>query len=284
MANNKKFSDFTAEGDLSAYTGLVGYDATDNYFITPAQLNTSLEGTLSLSNITTGIVPIARGGTGTNTTQYANLSPTSGGIDQNVYGVLPVVNGGTGSATTWKAVQQFIWDGTNGQPIPFNNNGIPNAADIILPFWQTPTIDVTTNLEPNGNPVANTKWVISNSASSSQPQPNQQSEFTLGSAGGGVWRIDVMYASFHLINFVELRLSLIIDTTEIPLYGKNYPSSGNNSGAPAQSLSGSLTQEFSGGEKVKVQIRVDGSGQDVFPANTLSWINRPPEITFTRVI
>ena len=57
---DKKFSDFTPEGNLSAYTGLVGFDATDNYFITPTELDTALEGSL----YSTSPLPIAKGGTG----------------------------------------------------------------------------------------------------------------------------------------------------------------------------------------------------------------------------
>ncbi len=66
---DKKFSDFTPEGNLSAYTGLVGYDATDNYFITPTELNTALEGTL----YSTSPLPISKGGTGINPAAPANV-------------------------------------------------------------------------------------------------------------------------------------------------------------------------------------------------------------------
>ena len=139
---DKKFSDFTTNANLSAYTGLVGFDAGDNYFITPAELNTSLESTLDLSNFNTGTLPaarggtgitnfsdadfananvnystdgvgalpIAKGGTGTNTTAYASLDDTFGG--RNVYGTLGIDNGGT-NATTQADALDNITDAQN---------------------------------------------------------------------------------------------------------------------------------------------------------------------------
>lgn len=96
---DKKFSDFTSEGNLSQYTGLVGYDTNNNYFITPAELNTSLESTLDLSNFNTGTLPAARGGTGITNFSDANFANANVNYASDGTGILPFAKGGTGVST-----------------------------------------------------------------------------------------------------------------------------------------------------------------------------------------
>ena len=290
---DKKFSDFQNEAFDQTNTELVGFkqgDTTNNYRYDKTQLQTGILtgadnsiltnnagylATVDLqSDVGTTILPIGNGGTGNSS--ISDLQNISVNYASDGTGVLPADHGGTGVAGTagqkvWNAVQQFVWDGS-----PIALVGIPNAQDTYLPFNATAIIDTTANT------AANTKWVASNAASGTTP--SQECTFTLGADGGGVWRIDVMYSSFNLINFVEARLSLDIDGAIIPVYGKSYAAAGSNTGSTIQSLAGNLTYEFSGGEEVKVQIRIDGSGSSPFPGNTAPWTNRPPEITFTRIV
>tara|TARA_A100001201_G_scaffold79684_1_gene71208 strand:+ start:87 stop:977 length:891 start_codon:yes stop_codon:yes gene_type:complete len=294
---NKKFSQFTAKTNLDDFSGLVGFESTalpfsgganDNYYITKANFYTDLLNNLSLSNFTTGTLPVSRGGTGNTSfaTGFVKASGTSNfgvqsSIDlsgSDVSNVLAITNGGTGSANTWKAVQQFVWEGTS---TAYNN--IPNATDVVLPFNSTPIID------QSNNTAGATKWVISTTPSGlTPPAPANESAFTLGNNGGGIWRVDVLYPSFNLINFVQARLSLDINGTIIPLYSHDYTTAYGSDPNFVQSMAGSLTQNFSGNDVVKVQLRIDGAGGNgPFPggaAASAPWDNRPPEITFTRVI
>ena len=70
---NIKFSQFTPKNDLVDWDGIVGFESTalsgntdDNYFITPANLITYIGNNISIgaNKITSGILPISRGGTG----------------------------------------------------------------------------------------------------------------------------------------------------------------------------------------------------------------------------
>jgi len=93
---DKKFSDFTTNGNLSQYTGLVGYDTNNNYTISPVQLNTALESTLDLSNFNTGTLPAARGGTGITNFSDANFANANVNYSSDGTGILPFAKGGTG--------------------------------------------------------------------------------------------------------------------------------------------------------------------------------------------
>ena len=71
--SDKKFSDFTVQSDLTNFDGVVGYDTSNNYYISPANLYTDVANNISLntSAITAGTLPIARGGTNSTTSQGA---------------------------------------------------------------------------------------------------------------------------------------------------------------------------------------------------------------------
>lgn len=293
---DKKFSQFTSQA-MTSNSKLVGLDGTANTIYDVTQLQTgiltgadvSLLTDVDLTSDVTGTLPVANGGTGStnlsagqflkgngtsaiSTVSFVDLSGS------DVGNVLGISNGGTGSANTWKAVQQFVWDGVS---TAYAN--IPNATDVILPFDSTPLIDISNNT------AGATKWVISTTPSGlPNPAPTNQSAFTLGNNGGGVWRVDVLYPSFNLIDFVQGRLSLDINGTIVPLYSHDYTTAYNNDPNFVQSMAGSLTQNFSGNDVVKVQLRFDGAGGNgPFPggaAASAPWDNRPPEITFTRVI
>lgn len=295
---NKKFSGFTAK-DMTSDSELVGFDTTGGnentrYSIARLQAgiltgaDVSLLTDVNLQSDVTGTLPVGNGGTGANTFSAGflkgdgtNAFSTVSFIDlsgNDVGNVLGISNGGTGSANTWKAVQQFVWDGVS---TAYNN--IPNATDVILPFDSTPLIDQNTNT------AGAIKWVISTTPSGlPNPAPANQSEFTLGNNGGGLWRVDVLYPSFNLVNFVQARLSLEINGVIIPLYSHDYTTAYGNDPNFVQSMAGSLTHNFSGNDVVKVQLRIDGAGgSGPFPggaAASAPWNNRPPEITFTRVI
>ena len=290
---DKKFSDFQNEAFDQTNTELVGFkqgDTTNNYRYDKTQLQTGILtgadnsiltnnagylATVDLqSDVGTTILPIGNGGTGNSS--ISDLQNISVNYASDGTGVLPADHGGTGVAGTngqliWNAVQQYAWLGTS---TAYDN--IPNATDIYLPFNSTALIDQSTNT------AGSTKWVISTTSQGSGP--SQQSAFTLGTNGGGIWKIEVFYPSFNMIDFVEGRLSLDIDGTVIPIAQRNFGSPGGTSGV-IQSLYGNLTYNFSGDEVVKVQIRFDGAGGDgPFPGDTSPWTNRPPEITFTRVL
>ena len=235
----------------------------------------------------TGSLPVSKGGTGstnlsagflkgngTNAISSVNFVDLSG---SDVGNVLGISNGGTGSANTWKAVQQFVW--TDGSPI--NYTSITNNVGVYLPFNTTAIIDVSTNT------AGATKWTAVNSAQG-VGNVSQQCTFTLGNNGGGTWKIDVMVPMFDLDDFTTARLALDIDGTEIAIFEHNWQAGRTQVGGPAQSLYGSLTSTFSGNENIKLLFYGNGSGGGFFPAgNSVSqpfFNNRPPEITFTRVI
>jgi hypothetical protein len=82
------------------------------------------------SLITSGTLPIARGGTGTTSTTFANLTT-------NVTGTLPVANGGTGLATltannvmlgNGTSAPSFVAPGTNGNVLTSNGTTWTSAA------------------------------------------------------------------------------------------------------------------------------------------------------------
>ena len=114
---DKKFSDFTPEGNLSLYTGLVGYDATDNYFITPTELNTALEGTL----YSTSPLPIANGGTGI--TQYGEACEVY--LDSDNVGGVNIGNSNNG--------QTYV--------APFSATAFNDSTGIYTPTLNTGTLD-----------------------------------------------------------------------------------------------------------------------------------------------
>ena len=285
---DKKFSDFQNEA-FDTNTELVGFkqgDTTNNYRYTKAQLQTgiltgadvSLLTKVDLQNDVTGILPIGNGGTGNSSIsdlQNATLNYASDGT-----GVLPADHGGTGVAGTagqkvWSAVQQFVW--TDGSPINYPNpGGITNATGVHLPFDTTAIIDVSTSTSL-GN-----KWTAANSAQG-VGNVSQQCTFTLGVNGGGTWRIDVMIPMFDFDDFTTGRLALDIDGTQIAIFEHQWQA--GRTGVGANSLIGNLTYTFSGGEEVKVFFQGDGSGGGFFVAGNGGFFgNRPPEVTFTRVV
>ena len=238
---DKKFSQFTSQA-MTSNSKLVGIDGTANTIYDVTQLQTGILTsadnslltnnagyltTVDLTSNVSGTLPVSSGGTGSTNLSSGFLkgngtSPISSAssidLTNDVANTLPITNGGTGSASTWKAVQQFVW---NGVSTAYAN--IPNATDVIIPFDNTPLIDQTLN---TGGAV---KWVISTTSSGlPNPAPANQSEFTLGNNGGGIWRVDVLYPSFNLINFVQARLSLDINGTIIPLYSHDYTTAYQN--------------------------------------------------------
>lgn len=140
---NKKFSDFTPEGNLSAYTGLVGYDATDNYFITPTELNTALEGTL----YSTSPLPVNKGGTG-GTTFGTGFLKASGASNFATVSVIPIANGGTGITQYGEACEVFLdTDNIGGVTLGNSNNG----QTYVAPFSATAFNDSAAIYSPTFN-------------------------------------------------------------------------------------------------------------------------------------
>jgi hypothetical protein len=81
----------------------------------------------SSSSLTTGILPVASGGTGSTSTQFVNLTT-------NVTGILPIANGGTNSNATATAggvgygtgtAHAYTSAGTSGQYLKSSGSGAP---------------------------------------------------------------------------------------------------------------------------------------------------------------
>ena len=256
---DKKFSDFTAEGNLSLYTGLVGYDATDNYFITPAELNTALEGTLYATT------PLAPGNGGTGLTSISTLQNANVNYASDGTGILPITKGGTGYNNSYKSVQVFVW--TTGNPVAYNN--VANATPTKIPF--DPTALIST-IEPAT--LANAQWVCTNSGAGF---PGTFATFTLGTAGAGLWKIRVAQHWFDQTNNVEVRASLIFNGgTPIDVVDeKSTELTGD------KIFYGELIQACSASDTLELEMEFNGGGVTPFPSAAGQ---RPPEISFERLI
>lgn len=314
-------TDVTDVLDIDGFAAYSTSSSTGNAAMSGTQLVASLETRINLSNMSsgtlpadrggtgitnfsladfandqvdyssdgTGILPFAKGGTGVSSLSGSGFVTTSGSAfnvtssinlaSSDVSNVLSADKGGTGVAGTagqkvWNAVQQFVW--TDGSPIAYTS--ITNNTGVYLPFDTNAVIDVSTSTSL-GN-----KWTAVNSAQGVGGL-SQQCTFTLGVNGGGTWRIEAMIPMFDFDDFTTGRLALDIDGTEIAIFEHSWQA--GRTGVSAQSLYGNLTYTFSGQENVKLLFYGDGSGSGFYPAgNNVQpfFNNRPPEITFTRVV
>lgn len=134
--SNLKFSGFDTESNLSNYDGLVGYDATRNLRITPAQLISELESDL----YTTAPLPINKGGTNA-TTQLAALDNITGSSGQPEFDILSI-RGTTAVFRKQTICCKVNINGTSGVTntanstdflIPFNNQVVNDDATVYTP-------------------------------------------------------------------------------------------------------------------------------------------------------
>lgn len=104
MANYTKTVNFAAKDALAsgnAAKRILGTEIDTEYNNIQTAVATKLDSSsFSATNLTTGILSTANGGTGTNTSTYCNLAA-------NVSGTLPVANGGTG-VTTLSAANSLL--------------------------------------------------------------------------------------------------------------------------------------------------------------------------------
>jgi hypothetical protein len=85
------------------------------------------------SNVVTGTLPIAKGGTGA--TSYVNALAALGGLSSvnlasNVTGILPIANGGTGAVNVSGARINLKLPGIYGVKIQFSRSNAPYVNDI----------------------------------------------------------------------------------------------------------------------------------------------------------
>lgn len=96
MANYTKTVDFSAKDALAsgnAAKRILGTEINTEFNNIATAVATKLDtSTFTANNLTSGILAVANGGTGSNSTTYCNLAA-------NVSGTLPVTNGGTGLTT-----------------------------------------------------------------------------------------------------------------------------------------------------------------------------------------
>jgi|TARA_R100000479_G_C6375504_1_gene198847 hypothetical protein len=306
-----KFSQFTAEADLSNFTSIVGYDTTgpNNLRITPTELVTSLEGLL----FDTSPLPVNKGGTGETTftagflkADAATPFTTVAGIDlaADVTGVLPIANGGTGQSTQQLAINALTNAGAASGGDLLQSDGT-NAA--FVPGIQVTGYRMTqVFIWPNGTPVAYTNWLSATASalpfdptaliasSLNAPGPTaftqygwtctntpggtagQEATFTLGVDGAGTWKVRTCQHWFDQTNQVEMRVSFVLaGPTAIDVIDqKSTELTGD------KIFYGELIQEFSAGDTIKVEVEFTAGGINPFPSDTG---NRPIEISFERL-
>ena len=306
-----KFSQFTAEADLSNFTSIVGYDTTgpNNLRITPTELVTSLEGLL----FDTSPLPVNKGGTGETTftagflkADAATPFTTVAGIDlaADVTGVLPIANGGTGQSTQQLAINALTNAGASSGGDLIQSDGT-NAA--FVPGIQVTGYRMTqVFIWPNGTPVAYTNWLSATASalpfnptaliasSLNAPGPTaftqygwtctntpggtagQEATFTLGVDGAGTWKVRTCQHWFDQTSQVEMRVSLVLagGTAVDVIDQKSTELTGD------KIFYGELIQEFSAGDTIKVEVEFTVGGVNPFPSDTG---NRPIEISFERL-
>ena len=306
-----KFSQFTAEADLSNFTSIVGYDTAgpSNLRITPTELVTSLEGLL----FDTSPLPVNKGGTGGTTftagflkADAATPFTTVAGIDlaADVTGVLPIANGGTGQSTQQLAINALTNAGASSGGDLIQSDGT-NAA--FVPGIQVTGYRMTqVFIWPNGTPVAYTNWISATASalpfdptaliasSLNAPGPTaftqygwtctnapggtagQVSTFTLGVDGAGTWKVRTCQHWFDQTNQVEMRVSFVLaGPTAIDVIDqKSTELTGD------KIFYGELIQEFSAGDTIQVEVEFTVGGVNPFPSDTG---NRPIEISFERL-
>tara|TARA_B100001769_G_scaffold256364_1_gene233576 strand:+ start:5164 stop:6099 length:936 start_codon:yes stop_codon:yes gene_type:complete len=306
-----KFSQFTAEADLSNFNSIVGYDTTgpSNLRITPTELVTSLEGLL----FDTSPLPVNKGGTGETTftagflkADAATPFTTVAGIDlaADVTGVLPIANGGTGQSTQQLAINALTnagassggdliqSDGTNAVFVPGINvtgyrmtqvfiwpNGTPvaytnwlSATASALPFNTTALIAAQKNA-PGPTAFTQYGWTCANAAGGTA---GQEATFTLGVDGGGTWKVRTCQHWFDQTSQVEMRVSFILagGTAVDVIDQKSTELTGD------KIFYGELIQTFSAGDTIQVEVEFTVGGVNPFPSDTG---NRPIEISFERL-
>lgn len=96
MSNYTKTTDFTTKDSLAAGTPakrIKGQEFDVEFNAIQTAVNSKLDSTsFTATNLTSGVLATANGGTGSSSTTYCNLT-------SNVTGTLPVANGGTGQTT-----------------------------------------------------------------------------------------------------------------------------------------------------------------------------------------
>tara|TARA_R100000988_G_scaffold103827_1_gene85832 strand:- start:1541 stop:2479 length:939 start_codon:yes stop_codon:yes gene_type:complete len=307
-----KFSQFTAEADLSNFTCVVGYEGAgpSNVRITPTELVASLEGLL----FTGTPLPVSKGGTGDSTFASGFLkSPgltssfiTVASIDvaTDITGVVPIANGGTGQSTQqlainaltnagassggdliqsdgtnavfvpginvtgYSMVQVFVWP--NGTPVAYTNWGSGVAS--LLPFNTTARVAAQKNA-PGPTAFTTYGWTCANAAGGTA---GQVATFTLGTDGGGTWKVGTCQHWFDQTNQVEVRVSLVIPgpSTVDVIDEKSTELTGD------KIFYGELIETFAAGDTVQVEVEFTGGGITPFPSDTG---NRPIEISFERL-
>ena len=188
-------------------------------------------------------------------------------------GDILVSNGGSNASVTWvpgySAFQTFVW--TNGTPVAYTNWGSGVAS--YLPFDATPLINV--NNLPGGF-IPNYTWTCVNAGGGTA---GQVATFTLGTSGGGTWKIRTCQHWFDQTNQVEMRASLIgtaTGSTKIDIIDqKSTELTGD------KIFYGELVQTCGGGDTIQIEVEFTAGGVNPFPSATG---NRPIEITFERVV
>ena len=307
-----KFSQFTAEADLSNFTCVVGYEGVgpSNVRITPAELVTSLEGLLWTGTP----LPVSKGGTGDSTFTAGFLkSPgltssftTVASIDvtTDITGVVPIANGGTGQSTRQTAIDALTdagassggdllqSNGTNVQFVPGIQvtgyrmvqvfvwpNGTPVAyvnwgsgVASVLPFDTTALVAAYENA-PGPTAFTQYGWTCANAAGGTA---GQVATFTLGVDGAGTWKVRTCQHWFDQTNQVEIRASIILagGTAVDVIDEKSTELTGD------KIFYGELIQTFSAGDTVQLEVEFSAGGITPFPSDAG---NRPIEISFERL-
>ncbi len=307
-----KFSQFTAEADLSNFTCVVGYDTVgpSNLRITPAEIVTSLEGLLWVGTP----LPVSQGGTGAATFAAGFLkSPgltgaftTVASIDvtTDITGVVPIANGGTGQSTRQAAIDALTDAGASsgGDLLQSNGTNVQFVPGIQVTGYRMVQVFVW----PNGTPVAYANWTSGFAsllpfdttalvaASFNAPGPTaftqygwtcanaaggtagQVATFTLGVDGAGTWKVSTCQHWFDQTAQVEIRASFIIPgpATIDVIDEKSTELTGD------KIFYGELIQTFSAGDTVQVEVEFNAGGINPFPSDAG---NRPIEISFERL-
>ena len=248
---NKKFSEFTSQAMTSA-SKLVGIDGTANTIYTVGELQTGI-----LTNADNSIL--------TNSAGYLTSVPSIN-LTSGVNGILPITNGGTGYNNGYKSVQVFTW--TAGNPAAYNN--LPNGSATKIPFNTVPTISI---IQPST--LTNAQWVCQNSGGTTFP--GIFATFTLGSAGGGLWKVRTAQHWFDQTNQVEVRASLIINSgTPIDIVDEKSTELTSD-----KIFYGELIYNFSDNATLELEMEFTGGNVSPFPSASGQ---RPPEISFERLI
>ncbi len=257
---NAKISDaaFISTTDVTTIDGFAAYSGAANSKISGNALVASLETNL----YTAAPLPTTKGGTGSTSTTYCNLT-------SNVFGVLPKTNGGSNNI-----IQVFTW--TNGSPVNYSN--IPQGALYYMPCDTSPII----NVEQAGGGAPGIQGFSCGNAAGGWPNPfggaavvTEDATWTAGAAAGGVWHIETIQHWFDQNGQIEVIGSIeftnALGTTTVN-YGVIDEKSTELSSTNGKIFYGSKYITFAPGDtfKVGIQFQNGPGGNFPFPSDSPS--------------